>query len=202
MGREPIRQRQYFYFCVALLVFLSGCSLFQESQRRRQMREGLATANEMLVRGDFDGSLSHYESVAAMAQEKPPADLAVYRMGLVHAHPQNPQRDLHKALAFFSQVVAAYPASPWAEPAKVWVGVLKEVKDAKQEVEQSRRAIEQTKREIEQSRQAMEKSKQEMERSRLELEKIKQEIEKTKQVIEKSKQVDIEIDQKRRDRGR
>ena len=41
-----------------------------------------------------------------------------------------------------------------------------------------------------------------MDKSRLELEKTKQEMEKNKQVIEKSKKVDIEIDQKRRERGR
>lgn len=202
MGRERARQGQYFYFCLALLIFLSGCSLLRESNRRREMRETLATANELLVRGDFDGSLQAFQHVAAAAQEKPPADVAVYRMGLVYAHPQNPQRDLHKALGSFSQVVSVYPASPWAEPAKVWVGVLEEVEDSKRDIEKSRQAIEKSQRELEQNRQAMEKSKQEIERSRLELEKIKQEIEKTKQVIEKSKQVDIEIDQKRRERGR
>jgi hypothetical protein len=166
------------------------------------MSDALATANEMLVRGDFDGSLRTYQSVATAAQEKPPADVAVYRMGLVYAHPQNPQRDLHKAQASFWQVVSAYPESPWAESAKVWIGVLEETEDAQRDIEKSRQAIEKSKQEIEQNRQAMEKSKQEIERSRFELEKIRQEIEKTKQVIEKSKQVDIEIDQKRRDRGR
>ena len=202
MGRERARQGQYFYFCLALLIFLSGCSLLQESNRRRQMRDTLATANELLVRGDFAGSLRTYQSVAVAAQDKPPADVAVYRMGLLYAHPQNPQRDLNKALASFSQVISEYPRSPWVESARVWVGVLKETEDAKRDIEKSRQAIDKSKREVEQSRQAMEKSKQEIERSRLELEKIKQEIEKTKEVIEKSKQVDIEIDQKQRDRGR
>jgi outer membrane protein assembly factor BamD (BamD/ComL family) len=172
----------------------------QESSRRREMRDALTTANAMLVRGDFDGSLRTYQSVAAAAQEKPPADVALYRIGLVHAHPQNPQRDLQSALASFSRVVSVYPESPWAEPAKVWIAVLEETADAKRDSEKTRLAIERSKREIEQNRQAMEKSKQEIERSRLELEKIKQEIEKTRQVIEKSKQVDIEIDQKQRHR--
>ena len=202
MGRERTGQRQHFYFCLALLIFLSGCGLLQESNRRRGMLETLATGHEMLVRGDFDGSLQAFQSVAAAARDKPPADVAVYRMGLVYAHPQNPQRDLHKALGSFSQVVSAHPGSPWAEPAKVWVGVLEEAQDSKRDIENSYRAIEKTKQEMEQNRQALEKSKQEIERSRLELERIKQEIEKTKQVIEKSKQVDIEIDQKQRDRGR
>ena len=201
MGRERVRKGQYFYFCVALLVFVSGCNL-QESNRRRQMRDVLATANEMLVRGDFDGSLRAYQSVAAEAQERPPADVALYRMGLVYAHPENPQRDLDKARASFSLVVAAHPKSSWAESAEVWVGVLDEAEDAKRNVEKSRQAIEKSKQEIEQNRREMEKSKHELERSRFELEKIKREIEKTKQVIEKSKEVDIEIDNKRRDRGR
>ena len=200
MGRERARQGKYFYFCLALLIFLSGCSLLQESTRRREMRDTLATGNQLLVRGDFDGSLRAFQSVAA--QQKPPADVALYRMGLVYAHPQNPQRDLPKALGSFAQLVSAYPASPWAESAKVWVGVLEEAENSKRDIEKSREAIEKSKQELEQNRQAMEKSKREIERSRLELEKIKQEIEKTKQVIEKSKQVDIEIDQKRRDRGR
>ena len=188
MGRKRAGPGKYFYFCLALLIFLTGCSLLQESNRRREMRDSLATGNQLLVRGDFDGSLRAFQSVAAAAQEKPPADVALYRMGLVHAHPQNPRRDLHKALGAFSQLVSAYPASPWAETAKIWVGVLEEAENSKRDIEKSREAIEKSRREIE--------------RSRLELEKIQQEIEKTKQDIEKSKQVDIEIDQKRRERGR
>lgn len=202
MGRERIGQGKHFYFCVALLIFLTGCSALQESHERRRMRETLAAANELLVRGDFEGSLRAYQGIAAAAQEKPAAAAAVYSMGLVYAHPKNPQRDLHKAQASFLRVVKAYPESPWAEPAKVWIGLLRESEDAKRDIEQSRQAIEKSQQELERNRQAMEKSKREIERSRLELEKIKQEIEKTKQVIEKSKQVDIEIDQKRRDRGR
>jgi outer membrane protein assembly factor BamD (BamD/ComL family) len=202
MGRKRAGPGKYFYFCLALLIFLTGCSLLQESNRRREMRDSLATGNQLLGRGDFDGSLRAFQSVAAAAQEKPPADVALYRMGLVHAHPQNPRRDLHKALGAFSQLVSAYPASPWAETAKIWVGVLEEAENSKRDIEKSREAIEKSRQEVEQNRQAMEKSKREIERSRLELEKIQQEIEKTKQVIEKSKQVDMEIDQKRRERGR
>jgi len=202
MGRERARQGQHFYFCVALLIFLTGCSLLQEANQHRRMRDALAAANEMLVRGDFDGSLRIYQSVAAEARARPPADAAVYKIGLVYAHPKNPQRDLNKARASFLQVVKAHPESPWAEHAKVWIGLLQESEHARQDIERSRQAIEKSQQEIERNRQAMEKSKREIERSRLELEKIKQEIEQTRQVIEKSKQVDIEIDQKRRDRGR
>lgn len=202
MGRERVGQRQHFYFRLALLIFLAGCSLFQESNRRREMREALAAGSDLLVRGDFDGSMKLYQSVLAMAEDKPPADVASYQLGLVYAHPENPDRNLQKAMNSFSHVVSAYPKSPWAEQARVWMGVLRETQNSQREIERSRQAIERSKQEIEKNRAALEKSRWEIEQSRDELEKTRQEIEKSRQVIEKSKQVDIEIDQKRRERGR
>lgn len=202
MGRERAGQGQHFCFCLALLIFVSGCTLGQESSRRRAMRESLNAGNQMLVDRDFDASLAAFQSVADAAQDKPPADVAVYKSGVVYVHPHNPKRDLHKAMSAFSRVVTFYPSSPWAEQARAWVEVLKEAEDSKQQAELSRQAVEQSQLELERNRQAIEKSKLEIERSRAELDRTRQEIEKTRQVIEKSKQVDIEIDQKRRERGR
>jgi outer membrane protein assembly factor BamD (BamD/ComL family) len=166
------------------------------------MRESLQTGQELFVQGDYEASLKAFQDIAATAQDRPPADVALYNSGVIHAHPKNPKRDLDKAMSAFSRVVSSYPASPWAQQARAWIEVLKEAEDSKQKVEQARLAIEKSQLELEKNRQAVEKSRQEIERSRLELERTKQEIEKTKQVIEKYKQVDIEIDQKRRDRGR
>ena len=202
MGRERTRKGQYFYFCFALLVWLSGCSLSQESIRRRDMRDALEAGNRLLSEGDFERSLRVFESVAAMAGDRPPADIAVYKTGLVYAHPKNPTRDLHKAITAFSEVASSYPTSFWGEQAKVWLDVLEETENSKKLVVQSREAMEKSKLELQKNLEALEKSRQEIEKSRIELDRTRQEIEKTKQVIEKSKQVDIEIDQKRRDRGR
>ncbi len=202
MGRKPIRQRQYFHFCIALLIFLSGCTVWQESSRGREMRDSLLVADDLFARGDFDGSLNAFQKIFDAAHDRPPADRAAYSIGLIYAHPQNPNRDVQKARRSLDRIIRQYPDSPWAEQARIWVGVLDETEESKREIEQVRRDLETSKEEIEKKRLAIEKSKQEVDKSRLELEKTKQEIEKTKQVIEKSKQVDIEIDQKRRDRGR
>lgn len=202
MGRKPVGQGQYFYFCLALLIFVSACSLLQESSRDREMRDALTSGNSLFAHGDFDGSLKVFQNVSVLAQDRPPGDVATYNMGLVYAHPQYAKRDIQKAIGSFNRVITRYPDSPWAAQAKIWVGVLNETEESKQEIEKSRQMIEKSLQEVEKNRSAVEKSKQEIEKSRLELEKSKQEIEKTKQVIEKSKQVDIEIEQKRRDRGR
>ena len=202
MGRKRAGQRQHFYFCLALLIFVTGCSLWQDARQEHEMAEALQRGERLLVGGDYEGSLRAFQSVALSAQHTWPADVAVYKTGIVYAHPDNPRRDLEKAKAAFSQVVSAYPSSLWVEESQAWIGVLKEAEQSKQEIEKSRREMDKWHAELEKSRQAVERSKQEIEKSRLELEKTRQEIEKTKQVIEKSKQVYIEIDQKRRDRGR
>jgi hypothetical protein len=202
MGGKPVRPGHGFYFCFALLIYLSGCSMFDDMSRQRQLSEELASGNQLLVHGDFDGSLKTFENVAARANDQPPGDAATYNIGLVEAHPENPKRDRPRAIDAFNRVIARYPHSQWAEPAKVWVSVLSEAEESKKEVEQSKQLVERSQLELERNRQAMEKSKQEIEKSRLELEKSRLEMEKTKQMIEKSKQVDIEIEQKRRERGR
>lgn len=202
MGRERTRQRQHFYFCAALLVWLTGCSLSHNADPRQALTDGLQRGERLLVGGNYQGSLQAFESVAVAAGGKPPADAAMYKTGIVHAHPANPDRDLQKARQAFSQVLSAYPSSLWVEESQAWLGVLDEAEKSREANEQARAELEKRRIELEQNRQAVEKSKQEVEKARLELEKTRHEIEKTRQVIEKSKQVDIEIDRKRRVRGR
>ena len=202
MGREPIGKGQHFHFCLALLIFLAGCSLLQDSSPRRELRDALSTGRNLLAQGDYDGSLTAFQNVVGLAEDKPPADAATYSMGLVYAHPQYAKRDLQKAIESFNRLIARYPDSPWTGQAKIWVEILNETEDSKHQIENSKQVIENSREEVEKIRLAVEQSKQEIERSRLELEKSRQEIEKAKQVLEKSKQIDIEIEQKRRDRVR
>jgi len=195
MGGKPIRPRQHIYFCLALLISLLGCSLVSDSNRQRDLRDGLANGHELLLRGDFLGSLKAFEGVSELANGQPPADEAVYNIGLVYADSRNSQNDRSKAIRSFNRIIAEFPASPWAEEARIWVGVLNEAEASRLELEKSKQIIEKFQQEVESSRQALEKSRQDIENSR-------QEIDKIKQIIEKSKQIDIEIEQKRRDRGR
>jgi outer membrane protein assembly factor BamD (BamD/ComL family) len=202
MGREPNRPRQYFYFCVALLICVTSCSVLQDINDQQQMREALARGKNLLAQGDFDQALTMFQKVLLTARDQPPADVAAYNIALVYAHPRNPHGDLYRALGAFNRMIQTYPDSPLVDQAKVWVEVLTDTEESRREVERAKRDLEKSKDEMEKTRVAIEKSKQEVDRSRAELEKTRQEIEKTKEVIEKSKQVDMEIDEKRRVRGR
>ena len=202
MGGKPIGRWQQICICLALLIIISGCSLFQESNQRRDLRQALTQGHQLLAHADYEGSLNAFQNVIVIARDQPPADAAIFYIGVVEAHPQNPRRDRRKALGSFTRVLSQYPESKFAEPAKAWIGVLNEIDATKQEIERTKLEAEKSKQEIEKSRLAAERSKQDAEKSRLELERSRQEFEKAKQLIEKSKQVDIQIKKKRRERGR
>jgi outer membrane protein assembly factor BamD (BamD/ComL family) len=159
------------------------------------MRESLAHAQKLFARKDYDASLTEYRRVLSLAGGRAPADAAFFNIGLIHADPDNPKRDVQQAVRSFKAVIAGFPQSPMADHARIWVAVLDDSDRAKQELETSKQVIERSKLEVERSRQLAEKAKQDAELSR-------QETEKTREVIEKSKRVDFEIEQKRRERVR
>lgn len=175
MGGKPSRARQHFYIYITLLTLLfGGCTLFkpelpkpkppepptvvkpevipeppvvvepqvQENPERREVDERLTLAQNLLAKGDYEGSLRESQNVLTLSKDQSPADTAVFNMGLVYAHPKNPKRDNKRAISFFSRVIKSYPESPLAEQAKIWVGVLDGVEKLKQvdlEIEERKR---------------------------------------------------------------
>jgi tetratricopeptide (TPR) repeat protein len=174
MGGKSSRSRQHFYIRITLLIFFCGsCALSQkevpkasapvpevvlepqpfpepppvieepkEALERREANEYLISAQNLLAKGDYEGSLRESQRVLALLKDEPPADTAIFNMGLVYAHPKNPKKDNKRAISFFSRVIKGYPDSPWVEQAKIWVGVLDGVEKLKQvdlEIEERKR---------------------------------------------------------------
>ena len=174
MGGKSSRSRQHVYICTALLILLcAGCALSQkevpkvivpipetapqpqvvpepppvleepkEALERREADEYLILAQNLLAKGDYEGSLRESQRVLGLLKDQTPADTAVFNMGLIYAHPKNPKKDNKRAIFFFNRVIKGYPDSPWAEQAKIWVGVLDGVEKLKQvdlEIEERKR---------------------------------------------------------------
>ena len=202
MGGKPVRPGQQVFLCVALLGLVAGCSLLSDSRERGEIRDAMLQGQALFARGDFSGSLKEYQRVQSLAQETSPSDAASFNIALIYADPRNPQRDNQKAIGAFQGVVARYPDSPLVDQSRTWIATLEELGRARREIEESKLELEKSKQVIEQSRRELEKSKQLLDQFKQEIEKLKQEIEKSKKVLEKSRQVDIEIEQKRRIRGK
>jgi TolA-binding protein len=170
MGGKRAREGKFFHFCAAgLIVFLlSGCmtskkefnqTLTQETAAGKAAKPGesanpacelLLSSRKFWQRGDYASSLKESQRVMALPGKTPPKDQALFQMGLIHAHLDNPQRDFGKALEFFQRIVREYPQSPLAEEARVWAGVLQENEKLSQVIEKSKQvdiAVEEKKRE-------------------------------------------------------
>jgi tetratricopeptide (TPR) repeat protein len=174
MGGKSSRSRQHVYIRFTLLILLcGGCALSQkevpkastpvpevvlepqplpepspiieepkEALERREANEYLMLAQNLMAKGDYEGSLRESQRVLGLLKDQPPADTAIFNMGLIYAHPKNPKKDNKRAIYFFSRVIKGYPDGPWAEQAKIWVGVLDGVEKLKQvdlEIEERKR---------------------------------------------------------------
>ena len=174
MGGKSSRARQHVYIRITLLIlFFGGCGASQkelpkvnvpapevvlqpqplpepppvieepkESLERREANDYLILAQNLMAKGDYEGSLRESQKVLGLLNDQSPADTAIFNMGLIYAHPKNPKKDNKRAIYFFNRVIKGYPDSPWAEQAKIWVGVLDGVEKLKQvdlEIEERKR---------------------------------------------------------------
>jgi tetratricopeptide (TPR) repeat protein len=170
MGGERTRAGKLVYICAAGLIFfvLSGCMTFKKEfnestsqevtpEKVSKPEESTTTACELLLRskrllprGDYAGSLKDSQRVLSLPGKNHPKDQALFQMGLIYAHVDNPQKDFAKALEYFRRVIKDYPKSPLAEEARVWAGVLQENEKLSQVIEKSKQvdiAVEEKKRE-------------------------------------------------------
>ena len=86
----------------------------------------LLRGRELFAQKDFEGALIEYQEIFPLATHQPPEDEALYTIGLIYVHPENPKRNPTKSLYYFNRVTVDYPQSLWVGQAKVWIGMLQE----------------------------------------------------------------------------
>jgi tetratricopeptide (TPR) repeat protein len=115
---------------------------------REEATATLLRGQKYLAQGDFDGSLNETQKALALSPSQPPADDALYTLGLVYAHFGNVKKDYGRSLAFFEQLMREFPGSPIAQEAKIWANVLQENKDQAQIIGNLKGATEKLKESI------------------------------------------------------
>jgi tetratricopeptide (TPR) repeat protein len=168
MGGKSARAGKFLYLCFAVVILAvpPGCLSSQKAvtsraeiagERKTQPEkprgtgaEHLSRARTLLAQGDYEGALREDQKALKLAEKNPPADEALFHLGLVHAHPGNPRKDFGKSLSVFQRLVNEFPGSPWAEEAKAWVGILQENERLQSLIQQSKKVdmeVEEKKRE-------------------------------------------------------
>ena len=126
MGGEYSRAGQYIYFCIAGLIFFTflGCATLTEMDKRRSAQGKLEQGQELLAQGDFRGALRANQEVLSMVGKNTPGDKALFNMGLIYAHYENPDKNFAQSELFFDTLIREYPQSTLVEQAKMWKDTL------------------------------------------------------------------------------
>jgi tetratricopeptide (TPR) repeat protein len=89
-------------------------------------REFQARNQRLLAMGDYERCINENQRVLSLSHTRFPKDQALFNLGLVYAHSENPKKDFGKSLDFFKRLINEYPKSPLFEQAKIWVAMLQE----------------------------------------------------------------------------
>jgi tetratricopeptide (TPR) repeat protein len=186
MGGKQTRRRQHFSLLVAGLIFLAGCTAVkiekvpekvEKPPVRDEARETLTLAQKLLASGEYDAAAQLTQKALLLSGRKPPADEALFQLGLLYAHFKNPAKDYPKALNHFRKLIEDHPRSPWTERAQVWMALLQENDSAQKLVNKMR---------------------EENFSSAQTIKKLKEDNDNLTEVIQKLKQIDIEIENKKK----
>jgi len=151
MGRKRTRTRKLIYFCVAGLIILvvQGCAPLRDMTGKVKVKmeahQYLQRAKGLLAQGDYEGAFNENSKILSLAIHRSPEDEALFNMGWIYAHPENPKKDYKRSIFFFKKLLEDFPQSPWSERAKIWVGILQENEKLTQRAEALNRRNEKSK---------------------------------------------------------
>ena len=134
MGRERTREWKYLLLypacCIALLLGIWGCAHFPETWKG-EVR--LARAWTHFSKGRYGASLSETTEVLRI-YPRSLGDQALFQMGLVYAHPMNPDQDYQRSLESLQRVIKEFPRSKFKNQAEVWAWYIQEIMDKEREI--------------------------------------------------------------------
>jgi len=146
LGGKHTRTWKYICLCIAGLIILSGCAAREVEVVKKEpvVRDDLLPARRLFEKKDFKGSIRENIKVYSHYTDGPPGDRALYNIGLIYAHNENPEKDYKKAVSYFNRLIREYPRSTLIEEAKVWISVLDIIERSKEidiEIEKKKKEL-------------------------------------------------------------
>jgi tetratricopeptide (TPR) repeat protein len=112
---------------------------------KMEAQQHLQRAKGLLAQGDYEGAFNENSKILSLASHRPPEDEALFNMGWICAHPENPKKDYKRSIFFFEKLLVDFPQTSWSERAKIWLGILQENEKLNERVEALNRRNEKSK---------------------------------------------------------
>jgi hypothetical protein len=216
MGEERSWKREHLFFCLAcclsFMLGLAGCS---GQAKQWHGRQDLREAESLMERGAYEASFN--ESLKLLnSHPLTLGDEALFHMGLLYVHPENPWADLHKARLCFERILKEFPMSRKKEEARLWLLTLRAKEEERgnfgrklglleSAVEEREKKLKQFQKELEEKDRKSSEAQKEIEERGKRVTELEREIEQLQSrmteleaQLMKFKDVDLTIEQKKR----
>jgi tetratricopeptide (TPR) repeat protein len=119
--------------------------LIKESHDGEKKKSVSAVEPRKLIENqDFEGAEKKNLQVVEEFGKKKPADEALYNLGLIYVHYDNPAKDYQKSQLYFRQLTELFPESEFAEEAQIWLGLFETIEKMQQidvEIDQQKKQL-------------------------------------------------------------
>lgn len=82
----------------------------------------IAVHHKIVENKNFEEAVRKNMAILNKVGNKKPADEALYNLGLIHVHIDNPAKDYKKSQNYFLQLINKFPESELTEEAQIWLG--------------------------------------------------------------------------------
>jgi len=93
---------------------------------------------------NFEEAIQNNLQILEQLGNQKPADAALYNLGLIYAHVDNPAKDYNKSKVYFHVLTTQFPDSEFAEEAQIWLGLFQTLEKIQQidvEIEQQKKQL-------------------------------------------------------------
>jgi tetratricopeptide (TPR) repeat protein len=100
--------------------------------------------SKLLENQNFEEAEKKNLRIVEEAGREKPADAALYNLGLIYAHADNPAKDYQKSQLYFKKLTEQFPDSQFAEEAQIWLGVFATIEKMQQidvDIEQQKKQL-------------------------------------------------------------
>lgn len=178
-----------------------GCLYYPEKWR---MEEHLARSKYYMSKGDFKSSLQESHAAYKLYPQSL-GDQALFQIGLIFAHPANPQQNYQKAKEAFGELLRKFPQSSLKTRAELWILVIRDIQNTDNQLQVKKKETDRLRLELKQqnarSNQKLKQNNQKIASNEQQIKDLQQRIDDLKRNIDQLKEVDLRIEEKKRKTG-
>ena len=106
--------------------------LLEMIEQERNAHVSYRRSKELIRKNGLHKSLKEYEKILSRFPDRPPGDEALFNIGLIYIHNDNPKKKYKESLQMFKKLVHDFPQSDYIEEARIWIGLLEVIEKSKQ----------------------------------------------------------------------